>query len=208
MPNDVDFWNGIAGKYFARPVDDPESYQAKLEMTAKLLRPDMHLVELGCGTGTTALHHAPNVDHVTAVDFADDMLAYGRDRAFEQGITNIDFVCAPAEKLKLPAGSVDVVLAMSLLHLVQDRAKLLSNIYHLLKPGAAFISSTMCMGDDMKWARYVIPVMALFGKAPDTVNFFTGDALVSEIESVGFVIDKRWKPGKGKAVFLIARKPA
>jgi cyclopropane fatty-acyl-phospholipid synthase-like methyltransferase len=58
MDKDARFWSKIAEKYAAAPVPSEEIYQKKLAVTRKYLRPDMEVLEFGCGTGTTALAHA------------------------------------------------------------------------------------------------------------------------------------------------------
>jgi hypothetical protein len=40
------------------------------------------------------------------------------------------------------------------------------------------------------------------------VAVFTSDELVAAMSAAGFEIDHRWQPGRGKALFLVARKPA
>lgn len=55
------FWDRIADRCARKPVADEAAYQRKLEVTRGYLRPDMEVFEFGCGTGTTALHHAPFV---------------------------------------------------------------------------------------------------------------------------------------------------
>ena len=57
----ADFWDRIAPKYSRQPIADPESYARKLAATQALMQPDMAVLELGCGTGSTALEHAERV---------------------------------------------------------------------------------------------------------------------------------------------------
>jgi ubiquinone/menaquinone biosynthesis C-methylase UbiE len=68
------FWDRIAPKYARKPVDDPDAYEEKLALAASLLRPGDRVLEIGCGTGTTALRLAPNVDHYTATDGSGAMI--------------------------------------------------------------------------------------------------------------------------------------
>ncbi len=76
-----------------------------------------------------------------------------------------------------------------------------------MKPGGAFISSTACIGDSMKLLRYVVPLGMLLGVMP-YVNVFTTQQLIGSLASAGFGIDHQWQPGKGKAVFVVALRPA
>ena len=53
------FWNRIANRYSKQPVGDETAYQKKLQITRDYLEPHMEVLELGCGTGSTAIAHAP-----------------------------------------------------------------------------------------------------------------------------------------------------
>lgn len=61
--NDEKFWNGTARKYAASQIGDMAGYERTLARTRSYLHPDDRVLEIGCGTGTTALIHAPNVTH-------------------------------------------------------------------------------------------------------------------------------------------------
>ena len=64
------FWDKIAEKYAKRPIADEAAYQRKLAVTRDYFRPDMEVLEFGCGTGTTAINHAPYVKHIRATDIS------------------------------------------------------------------------------------------------------------------------------------------
>ncbi len=58
------FWDRIAERYAKQPIADEAAYQKKLQVTRDYFRPDMAVLEFGCGTGSTAIAHAPYVKHV------------------------------------------------------------------------------------------------------------------------------------------------
>ena len=66
MSRESKFWDKIADRYSKSPVADEDSYQRKLQVTREYLRPDMKVLEFGCGTGSTAITHAPFVNHIQA----------------------------------------------------------------------------------------------------------------------------------------------
>ena len=206
MNQDAAFWNKIAEKYARTPVADEAAYQKKLEMTRKLFTPEMVVLELGCGTGSTAIIHAPFVKHIRAIDVSSEMIRIAKGRAEAKEITSIAFECAAIDTLNVADESVDMVMAHSILHLLEDKEALISRVYKMLKPGGWFVSSTACLKDAMWFLKPVIPVMRLFGKAPMTVRFFTADQLVNSFIEAGFKIEHRWQPGKTKALFVVAKK--
>ena len=74
------FWDRIARRYSKQSIGDEESYQKKLEVTRQFLRPDMEILEFGCGTGSTAISHAPYVKHIRAIDISSKMIEIARDK--------------------------------------------------------------------------------------------------------------------------------
>ena len=80
MYRDAKFWDKIAARYARRPVPDEAVYQRKLALTREYLRPGAHLLEFGCGTGSTAIAHAPHLADILATDISAEMLAWSTTR--------------------------------------------------------------------------------------------------------------------------------
>lgn len=198
------FWDKIAAKYARQPIADEESYQAKLAMTRKHLRPGMDLLEIGCGTGSTAILHAPHVRSIRAIDVSPAMIAIARGKAAEAGVENIAFEQGADGTLDAADASCDIVLALSLLHLVADWEGLIARAHRWLRPGGLFVTSTSCMSDMLPAMKYVLPLLRLFGKAP-RIEFFGLADLKQAHRDAGFEIVEEFTPGKRKASFLIAR---
>lgn len=199
------FWDRMADRYVASPIADVPSYEKKLDITRGYLRPDMEVLEVGCGSGATALLHAPHVKHILATDFSARMIEIAKARAAEQGVTNVTFEQADITSLDKPDGSFDMVLALSVLHLMEDRDAAIGTIHRLLKPGGYFISSTACMGDSVGFFKYIGPVGRALGLLP-ILNVMTRRELVESIEGAGFALAHNWQPGRNKAVFIVAQK--
>lgn len=202
------FWDKIAEKYSKQPVADEAAYQKKLEITREYFSPEMQVLEIGCGTGSTAITHAPYVKHIRATDISPEMLRIAREKAKAQGVDNVTFECASVDELQVESGSMDMVMAHSILHLLEERDTAISRIFDMLKPGGLFVSSTACLNDALWFLRPVIPLMCMFGKAPEVVKFFSSRQLLQSVTDAGFEIEQHWQPGKTKALFIVARKPA
>ncbi len=201
------FWNLIAKRYARTPVPDEASYREKLRRTQAYLRTDMTALEFGCGTGSTAIAHAPYLKQILGLDISTKMLEIARGRAAEAGATNVEFKETSFERFEAEDATYDVVFGLSILHLVADRPAAVAKAWRLLKSGGLFVTSTAALAEDMAWIRWIAAPAAFLGLLPK-VAFFTSDDLVAEQERQGFVIEERWKPGKGKALFLVARKPS
>jgi 2-polyprenyl-3-methyl-5-hydroxy-6-metoxy-1,4-benzoquinol methylase len=206
MTPDARFWNRMARRYARMKIPDEASYRHKLDRTRSYLTPEAQVFEFGCGTGTTALNHAPHVAHIRAVDFAPEMIAIAREKANAQGIANVAFAVGTIEDE--PAAPVwDMVMAHSVLHLVPDSDAAIARAFAKLKPGGHFVSSTICLSDGLWFMRPVLPLMRLVRLAPRRVAFFTSADLRAAVKRAGFEIVEDWQPGRRSALFLVARKP-
>ena len=136
------FWDKSAAKDAKSPVSDEATYQRKRKETQGFLAPDMHILEFGCGTGTTAVHHAPDVQHIDAIDISDNMLEIGRGRASESTIENITFTRGTLTEFHADTASLDAVLGLNVIHLLPDRHAVITEVARILKPGGIFVSST------------------------------------------------------------------
>lgn len=90
----------MAEGYAKKPVSDQATYEKKLEITRSYLRPDMDVLEFGCGTGSTAIAHAPYVEHILATDISSKMVEIARGKAETSGIQNVTFQQATLESYK------------------------------------------------------------------------------------------------------------
>lgn len=77
----------------------------------------------------------------------------------------------------------------------------------MLKPGGVFVSSTACIGEMTSLIRVIAPIGRLLGLMP-LLRIFTVNELEESLTDAGFEIDYQWLPAEGKAVFIVAKKPA
>jgi len=201
-----EFWDKAAPRYAKRQIRDEASYQQKLAITQEYLRPDGAVLEFGCGTGSTAMVHAPHVGHVLATDISAEMLAIAASKAREAGIDNIDFQQGTLDSLELERERFDAVLGLNILHLLEDVEGTMSRVHELLKPGGVFVSSTALIANVKFYWRWLIPVLQRVGFAP-YVKCFDKPALVSLLTSAGFSIEYEWQPTKA-SIFIVAKKRA
>ncbi|MEQ8708608.1 MAG: methyltransferase domain-containing protein [Rhodospirillales bacterium] len=203
MTADSAFWDRIAPRYARSRISDQASYDRKLAVTREHLTPEMDVLEFGCGTGSTAILHAPFVRQITAIDISGGMLDIARAKAAEAGIENLSFRQDGVETFDADGQTWDLVMGHSILHLLADRQAAITKVHALLKPGGRFITSTPCLSGPMSWLKPVLPVARIFGLVP-YVAFFTPATLEQEISAAGFRIEHSWQPGRTKALFLIA----
>lgn len=209
MGADAKFWDGLAEKYARKPVEDVAAYERKLDMTKSRLSPEDVILDIGCGTGSLALELAPLVSHVHAVDISRGMLEIARRKADERQVSNVTFHQAAVQELPhFEPASLDGVCAYNILHLVRERAALLEHVMKLLKPGAFFISSTVCLGESYVPYQPILTLMRWLGKAP-SVEVLGIEELLRELRDAGFVgVSPREVGAKKTVAFIVASKPA
>lgn len=200
------FWNLIAKKYIAGDVADQATYERKLAQTQSLLKPEWSILEVGCGSGNTAMTHAPFVTQVTGIDFAHKMVEHAQSQAKARGITNVVFEHKGLDDLGTDQ-SYDAVLMLSVLHLQPDWKHAIRKAYALTSAGGVFISSTACIKDMSPMIAKLAPLFRAIPILPSLVSF-TQDNLLDEMRSAGFEIEDYWRANPKDATFIVARKPA
>ena len=203
------FWNQIAEKYARQPVANPDAFERKIAIHLGHIRPHHVALDIGCGTGSLALRLAPFAAQVHGLDLSQEMIRIARDKAHQQALENVSFEVGAldASLTHFAPGSLDVVSAYSLLHLVEDRAQALAHMFALLKPGGVFVSSNVCLAESWIPYRPLLALMRALGKAPPA-TIFSRQTIEREIRAAGFVDLQQPDVGAGKMIaFVVALKP-
>jgi len=200
------FWDKTAPKYAKQPVKNVTAYEETLDRTRDFLSPKDTVLELGCGTGSTALTLAGSVGHITGSDISGAMVKIANEKAEAEGVGNVDFFQTDAFAQEMEEGFYDAVLAYNLVHLLPDPAGVAQRVNDLLKPGGYFISKTVCIdGMSMLW-RPLIKVMQLVGIAPFVWIMKPAD-VEDVLESAGFeIVEARSFTKAPNSWFVVARK--
>lgn len=208
MPDKAKFWDKTAEKYSRQPIAQQKAYEIKLDLTREYFTPDSQVLEFGCGTGSTAILHAPYVKHIDAIDVSSEMIRIARAKLEPEGIQNVTFEVADMDGYRPAPEAYDAVLGLNIVHLVDDRMKVMKEVYKTLKPGGHFISSTMCLREKLMFRLMepLFPIMHTLGQWP-RVYRFTAKRLQADIESIGFKTVHYWQPGNGPVLFIVGQKP-
>lgn len=205
------FWDRIAAKYAADPIADMAGYEATLRRVKGLLSADQDVLEIGCGTGTTALRLAPFTRRLRATDVSAGMIAIAREKWAAGPVPQLSFEVADADAPVAGESEYDVVLAFNVLHLVTDLDRALALAMRALRPGGLLISKTACLSEmNPLIPRLALPLMRAIGKAPH-VLCFDAAALQSAITRRGMElvsVERHGTRGRDFRVFIVARKPA
>lgn len=216
MQKEAKFWDGVAEKYAKTKITDEESYKYTLERTRSYLTKENEVLEIGCGTGSTAILLANRVKTLTASDISAEMIRIGREKAQNKGINNIRFMTNEVSKAELTPNSegqthYDAVLAFNILHLLQDLPRNLEHINNMVKPGGYFISKTTCKPTNKLSFKLlailtILPVMQLLGKAP-FVKIRKSNEFDKLITNAGFkIIESGDYPANPPHRYIVAQK--
>jgi len=206
-PKSAIFWDKLARRYAAKPISNVEAYEQTMDRVRHYLSKDASVLELGCGSGSTALQLANHVGHYRACDFSGEMIAIANEKLAQSDQANLDFIKADLHSESLDERApYDAVLAFNVIHLFEDTPEALKRINALIKPDGLLISKTACLSGLYGLFRIPIFVMQLFGKAPP-VRFISSKRLVALMQEAGFEIVEQGNFAKVKvAHFVVARK--
>jgi len=207
--SDARFWDRTSRKYATAAIADQAGYERTLDRTRALLGPDDRVLELGCGTGTTALRLAGDVQSYLATDISAGMIAIAEGKRATAPIPSPVFRTATTEALAPEDGQFDAVLGFNYLHLVRDLPDTLRRIHALLAAEGLFISKTPCLGDMNPLIRLaLLPAMRAIGKAP-YVSAFRAAELSQLMSAAGFDIlatESHATKGNDSRPYIVARK--
>jgi len=101
------------------------------------LKPDMHILDIGCGPGTITADLAALVPQgrVTGIEQTADILSQARSTAEERGMKNVEFAIGDIHALDFPDNYFDVVHAHQVLQHVHDPVQALREMRRVTKPG-------------------------------------------------------------------------
>ena len=207
MTDATKFWDKAAAKYALSPISDPAAYEYTTGRTRSYLKPTDQVLELGCGTGSTALLLAPDAGQITGMDISPAMIQIAQDKA--QGVENVSFKVATATQALQQGERADEVLGCNIFHLTDDLEGVMAAVADHLAPGALFISKTPCLAEPSiglkRFAfRAMIPVMRMAGYAP-FVHMLRFAQLEAMIENAGFeLVETGSFPQMSR--FIVARR--
>ncbi len=196
------FWNRFADRYAARKIKDVTAYEALIADAASRLKGTDAVLELGCGTGGTAIRLAPSVGRFHAADFSEQMIRIAKAKPKPP---NLEFHVADASA-SFSSGPFDAICAFNVLHLVDDPARLLSDIHSHLKPGGMLISKTWCFGDMSRKLRFLFRALGMVGLFPPAHRLCVAD-LRTLMAGTGLeIIEERVLGAYPQNPYIVARK--
>lgn len=210
MATSADFWDKMAETYAAAPVKNVEGYEDTISRVRNYLRPGSSVLEVRCGTGSTALKLADLAVSYVATDYSAGLISICRQRQSEgeEGkFKHVDFQFADIRSLDTSKTQYqyDAVVVMNTLHLLPEPQSAVDILRKVLKPGGLFVSKTHALGNGNFLMKLVVPVVQFFGKAPH-ISYMTRDEISKIHTDAGLQIIETKDYEKGARRLVIARK--
>ena len=130
---------GAVAERYAVSAFLERSPDLRLMLDAASLRGDERVLDVGTGTGHTAVAFAPNVANVVGIDLTPAMLEQARVVAASAGAENIRFAEGDATALPYDDASFDVVTCRVCAHHFADPAAALHEAARVLGPGGRLL---------------------------------------------------------------------
>ena len=131
-------WNLVAEGYAETTMKFFQAY-ADAALALANLHKNSCVLDVACGPGTLALNAAPQVRHVDAIDFSEQMLAILQRKIATQTVQNITVHCGDAQALPYADNHFDAAFSLFGLMFFPDRARGYAEIFRTLKPGGKII---------------------------------------------------------------------
>lgn len=173
------------------------------------LGPGDTVLDVATGYGEPALTAARAVapGRVVATDIAEDMLAFGRERAVQAGLDNIEFLAADAEALRFDDETFDVILSRQGLQFLPDVPGTLKAFHSFLKREGRLAAAVW---GPLETVQFALPIPVIFKELglpppspgrPGPFALADADALTRLVSDAGF---RDVETGAVKAIYETA----
>ena len=205
------FWNKQAKKYDYSERQFKHVFKKVISKTKEYLNANDNVLDFGCATGTKTLELAGATKQIHGIDISDEMIKEATKKKNELKNMNASFTHGTIFKNDLEKASFDKIISYGVIHLLDDKEKVIQRIHELLKPEGLFISTTACLKNKMAFKNRLEFSAFLFikrlGIFPLHLNMLKTNDVEELIINCKFQIVKAEKIFHGITIsFVIARK--
>ncbi len=125
---------------------DAEVLQRVVELSA--LKPGDRVLDVGTGTGHTALALAPHAAEVIGLDLTPEMLIEAEGLLGQRGFENVRWELGDVQALPYPGDAFDVVACRRAAHHFTDMPLAMAEMRRVLRPGGRLVIDDRTVPDD------------------------------------------------------------
>ena len=165
-----EYWNGQGGETWLEQFDVIDQFLVPFQtavLNAAAIKDGEYAVDIGCGTGGTALPLAQGAGatgQVLGVDISEPLIAEARKRADRAGVTNVDFEVGDAGAFAFEPGKADLLFSRFGVMFFGDPYGAFKNIRKGIKPGGRVAFA--CWQEIQKNPFFLVPMGAAFEVLP------------------------------------------
>lgn len=176
-----------AARYTTSPTHtDPGNLARLVELAAP--RAEDRVLDIGTGTGHTALALAPHAGTVIGLDLTRAMLGQARGLAAEAGPTRVAWSLGDAHALPFPDGSFDLVTCRRTAHHFTRIGQALAEMRRVLAPGGRLVLDDRSVPEDDAIDEAMNRLDALHD--PSHVQQYRPSRWRALLEDAGFAVDR------------------
>ena len=140
----IETYNAAAPLFDAEPLSFWDRH-GRGAVNRAHIEPGNRILDVGCGTGASALPAAELAGAsgvVIGIDAARNMLERAREKAAAQELTNVRLECADMAKLDFADGHFDRIISVFAIFFLEDMTAHLRELWRMLRPGGRMVVTT------------------------------------------------------------------
>ncbi|NOR87162.1 MAG: methyltransferase domain-containing protein [Bacteroidales bacterium] len=205
------FWNKQAKKYDYSERQFESVFKEVVSKTKEYLNINDNVLDFGCATGTKTLELAEATKQIHGIDISDEMIKEATKKKNELKISNASFTQGTIFKNDFENASFDKIVSYGVIHLLDDKEKVIQKIHELLKPEGLFISTTACLKNKMAFKNRLEFSAFLFIKRLGIFPLHLNMLKAKDVENL--IVNSKFQIVKAEMIFhgitisfVIARK--
>lgn len=142
MGRDISGVMGWQGAAWLERQEREREERTDLLLSALAIQPGMVVADVGAGTGYLSRRMAPSVmpgGKIIALDVQPEMVRILENTIKSSGLTQIEARLSKVDDVKLPAGTVDMVVMVDVYHELAFPFEVMTSVLKALKPGGRVV---------------------------------------------------------------------
>jgi 2-polyprenyl-3-methyl-5-hydroxy-6-metoxy-1,4-benzoquinol methylase len=206
MTQSEKYWNKNAVKYNDQEKKEESTYDNYLNRISNYLKKTDTVLDFGCGSGIVSLKLAKNVQTLKAIDTSSELIKIAKENSKEKQIMNINFCNICIYDLDENNESFNCILALYVIHLVDDLKDVIIKMNKLLNPKGLLIITMPCMGEKDQFLSFILFLLSKINIVPP-VKAYTSKKIISMLVNNGFdILDQQLIDKQGNQYFIVAKK--